>query len=120
MKMKTKRTCLALDLIDDDSLVAQYEHIHQPENMWPEIFEGIRKGGIIDMQIYRIGTRLFMIVETDDGIDLKSAFEAIGKMPRQTEWADFMRGFQKRLAEAQSDEHWAEMKPIFMLKNCLE
>ncbi len=118
--MKTQRTCLALDLKDDDELITGYEHFHQPEHIWPEIPKGIRAGGIVDMQIYRLGTRLFMIVETEEGIDLNTAFEAIGKMPRQTEWAAFMEGFQQRLAEAESHEHWAEMKPVFMLNDCLK
>ncbi len=118
--MKTHRTCLALDLKDDDELIAQYEHFHQPEHIWPEIPKGIRPCGIVDMQIYRLGSRLFMIVETKEGIDLKAAFEAIGKMPLQAEWAAFMNGFQQRLTQAQPHEHWAEMKPIFLLNECLK
>lgn len=118
--MKTQRTCLALDLKDNDKLISQYEHFHQPEHIWPEIPQGIRAGGIVDMQIYRIGARLFMIVETEEGIDLITAFEAIGKMPRQTEWAAFMDGFQRRLTEAKPHEHWAEMKPVFLLTQCLK
>ncbi len=118
--MKTQRTCLALDLKDDDELIAQYEHFHQPEHIWPEIPRGIRAGGIVDMQIYRLGTRLFMIVETKEGMDLNTAFEAIGKMPLQAEWAAFMEGFQQRLTEAKPHEHWAEMKPIFLLNECLK
>lgn len=118
--MPTQRTCLALDLKDNDELIAQYEHFHQPEHIWPEIPRGIRAGGIVDMQIYRLGTRLFMIVETEEGIDLPTAFEAIGNMPLQAEWAAFMAGFQQRLTEAKPHEHWAEMKPVFMLTECLK
>ncbi len=117
--MKTQRTCLALDLKEDDELIAQYEHFHQPEHIWPEIPEGIRAGGVVDMQIYRIGNHLFMIVETEEGIDVPTAFEAIGKMPRQPEWAAFMAGFQQRLSEAKPHEHWAEMNYIFSLSKCL-
>jgi L-rhamnose mutarotase len=118
--MKTQRTCLALDLKNDDELIVQYEYFHQPEHIWPEIPKGIRAGGIVDMQIYRLGTRLFMIVETEEGTDLNTAFEAIGKMPLQAEWAAFMEGFQQRLSEAKPHEHWAEMKPVFMLTDCLK
>ena len=109
------RTCLALDLKDNPEGIAQYEKYHQPEHIWPEIPAGIRAGGITDMQIYRIGTRLFMIVETAEGVDLTDAFEQIEKLPRQAEWAVLMDGFQQRLAEAQPGEHWAKMKPIFSL-----
>ena len=118
--MNTHRTCLALDLKGEDERIAQYEHFHQPEHIWPEIPQGIRAGGIVDMHIYRIGTRLVMIVETEEGIDLTTAFEAIGKMPRQPEWAAFMAGFQQRLTDAKPHEHWAEMKPVFLLNECLK
>lgn len=118
--MKTHRTCLALDLKDDAQLIEQYEHFHRPEHIWPEIPQGIREGGIIDMQIYRIGTRLFMIVETKEGLSVEQAFEAISRKARQPEWAEFMGGFQQKLAEAKPHEHWAEMKPIFILNESLK
>jgi L-rhamnose mutarotase len=118
--MKTNRTCLALDLKDDAELIAQYEHFHTPEHIWEGIPEGIRAGGCVDMQIYRIGNHLFMIVETVEGITLEEAFEATGKHPRQPEWAAFMATFQQKLKEAQPTEHWAKMKPIFALNDCLK
>ena len=113
--MKTQRTCLALDLKDNPEGIATYEYYHQPAHIWPEIPAGIRAGGIVDMQIYRIGTRLFMIVETAEGIDVEEAFRQIGQLPRQAEWAAFMDTFQQRLTDAQPGEHWAKMKPIFNL-----
>jgi len=109
------RYVLALDLKDDESLIATYESYHQPENIWPEIVAGIKAGGINKMDIYRIGNHLIMIVETNEGVDLKTAFEKISDMPRQDEWAKLMDTFQQRLPEAQSDEHWAMMTQIFDL-----
>lgn len=106
---------MALDLVDDAELIALYEHHHKPGNIWPEIPAGIRDAGIIDMQIYRIGTHLFMIVDHEDSTDLKTAFEKMGTMPRQSEWAMWMAGFQQKLPEAGPDEHWATMKPVFLL-----
>ena len=38
------RYVLALDLKDDESLIATYESYHQPENIWPEIVAGIKAG----------------------------------------------------------------------------
>ncbi len=111
-----QRTCLALDLKNDPAGIAAYEHYHKPDHIWPEIPEGIRAAGILDMQIYRIGTHLFMIVETPDGLDLDAAFAAIGSMPLQSEWAAFMDGFQQRLAEALPNEHWAKMSCVFSLE----
>ncbi|WP_461128451.1 L-rhamnose mutarotase [Spirosoma aerophilum] len=111
------RTCLALDLKNDPDLIAQYEYFHQPEHAWIEIPAGIRAGGVIDMQIYRIGNHLFMIVETPDGITVADAFRRIGELPRQAEWADFIGQFQQRLPESQPGEHWAEMTPVFLLSD---
>ena len=48
-------------------------------------------------------------------VDLDAAFAAIGDMPRQSEWAAFMDGFQQRLVEAKPNEHWAKMNCIFTL-----
>jgi L-rhamnose mutarotase len=119
-KMKTHRTCLALDLKNDSELIAEYERMHTPEGIWKEIPMGIKAGGIDDMQIYRIGNHLFMIVELVEGETVESAFAKIGKMERQPEWATFMATFQQKLAEAQPDEHWAKMKQVFALNDCIQ
>jgi L-rhamnose mutarotase len=111
---------MALDLIDNAELITAYEHHHQPGNIWPEIPAGIREAGITDMQIYRIGRHLFMIVEYDEHTDLKTAFGKMALLPRQEEWAALMSGFQQKLAEAGNGEHWAEMKPVFLLNDHLK
>ena len=108
---------MALDLKDDESLISEYEQYHRREGIWTEIPIGIKEAGILDMQIYRIGTRLFMIVEYDENTNLKTAFEKMGTMPRQQEWATLMAGFQKELPEAKPGEHWATMTPVFLLND---
>jgi L-rhamnose mutarotase len=108
---------MALDLRDDESLITAYEQYHQPDGIWPEIPAGIREAGIVDMQIYRIGARLFMIVDYEETTDLKTTFASMQAMPRQTEWAALMAGFQKTLPGAQEGEHWASMKPVFLLND---
>jgi L-rhamnose mutarotase len=118
--IKTTRTCLALDLKDDPELIAEYERLHTPDGIWPEIPVGIKAGGIEDMQIYRIGTHMFMIVETKEGETVQSTFERIVSMERQPEWSTFMAGFQIKLSEAKPNEHWAEMKKVFSLNDCLK
>jgi len=58
-----KRYCLAVDLVDDSTLIAEYEQWHIREKAWPEIIKSIIDSGIIDMQIYRVANRLFMNVK---------------------------------------------------------
>ncbi|TKT90578.1 L-rhamnose mutarotase [Dyadobacter frigoris] len=118
--MSIQRTCMALDLIDDENRILAYEQIHRPESIWPEIPVGIREAGVVDMQIYRVGTRLFMIVDYEENTSLKSAFEKMGTMPRQPEWATLMASFQKELPEAKADEHWAAMTPVFLLNDHIQ
>ena len=59
-----KRYCQTLNLKENPELIAEYRKRHLKENAWPEILEGIREVGILEMEIYILGTRLFMIVET--------------------------------------------------------
>ena len=60
----TKRYCQTLDLKDDPELIKEYKKRHGQECYWPEIGEGIKSVGILEMEIYLCGNRLFMIVET--------------------------------------------------------
>ena len=113
--MTVQRTAMALDLKDDQNLISVYEQYHQPDGIWAEIPVGIKDSGVIDMQIYRIGTRLFMLVDYDENTSLKEIFDKMSTMPRQAEWAKLMAGFQKQISEALSEEQWALMKPVFLL-----
>ena len=47
------RYCLALDLVDDPALIADYENWHKAENAWPEIKKSIRDAGIAQMETAR-------------------------------------------------------------------
>ena len=112
-----KRFCLALDLKDDEHLIAQYERYHQRDVIWPEIVEGIKQCNVLEMDIYRIGNRLMMILETNQDFDLAKDFARMGTLPRQKEWAELMLTFQQRLPFAKEDEHWVLMKQIFNLNS---
>ena len=45
-----------------------------------------------------------------------TAFEKMGTLPRQPEWAALMHGFQKILPEAQPGEHWADNETCVFTK----
>lgn len=118
--MTVQRTAMALDLKDDQNLISAYEQYHQPDGIWAVIPVGIKDSGVIDMQIYRIGTRLFMIIDYDKNTSLKEIFDKMSTMPRQAEWAKLMAGFQKQISEALPGEHWTSMKPVFLLNEHIE
>lgn len=110
-----KRFCQTLDLKDNPQLIAEYRRRHSQGEAWIEIIEGIRQVGILEMEIYLVGTRLFMIVETPLNFDWDSAMARLATLPRQQEWEDYMSEFQAAEKGASSDEKWRMMERIFHL-----
>ena len=108
-----KRYCLALDLINDVEKIKQYQHFHQ--NIWPEIATNIKQRGVLDMQIWQIGSRLFMIMDTRDDYDPAVANEIALSEPKNVEWETLMSQFQQSLPSSAADEKWVEMINIFDL-----
>ncbi len=111
----TKRYCQSLELRDNPELIAEYRKRHSSEHVWPEIIAGIRSVGILEMEIYLLGTRLFMIVETPVDFDWGEAMTKLSTLPRQQEWEDYMAIFQLVQAGATSAEKWQPMERIFQL-----
>lgn len=114
-KNKVKRYCQTMDLKEDPELIKEYCYWHSAEHIWPEIPAGIRAVGIRNMEIYRLGTRLFMIVETDDDFDWDASFARLATLDRQAEWEDFVARFQKTEPGSSSAEKWQLMEQIFKL-----
>ncbi len=110
-----KRYCQTLELKDDPELIKEYVKRHSELHHWPEIVEGIRAIGILEMEIYLLGTTLFMIVETPLDFEWDSAFEKLAGLPRQQEWETYMSIFQQADSNASSSEKWQLMERIFHL-----
>lgn len=108
-----KRYCRTLELRDDPEMIARYEEAHA--NIWPEIREGILSVGILDMQIYRYGTRLFMIMDTVDDFDFEKDNERLAALPRQAEWEAYVAQMQGCDPNAPATDKWHLMNKIFGL-----
>ena len=67
------------------------------------------------MEIYILGTRLFMIVEAPVDFNWDEAFGKLAKMPGQSDWEAFVGEFQKAPEGASSTEKWQMMEQIFKL-----
>lgn len=111
----TKRYCQTLDLRDNPDLIAEYRRRHDRDEIWPEVIEGIRAVGILEMEIYILGTRLFMIVETPADFDWDDAMCRLASLPRQAEWEEYMSIFQIAAPGATSAEKWRMMERMFHL-----
>jgi L-rhamnose mutarotase len=111
-----QRICLSLELKEDPDLIGEYIYWHQKDHIWPEIPEGIRAAGISRMEIYRLGNRLFMIIEAGPEFDFERDMKRLAGFPRQQEWEAFVSAFQKSLPGETSSEKWKLMEKIFSLE----
>jgi L-rhamnose mutarotase len=110
----TKRYCLALELQDDPKLITEYKHYHQ--KVWPEITKSIKDSGIENMEIYQLGTRLFMVMEVNERFSFEAKAKADRENAKVQEWEELMWKFQKPLPGAKPGEKWLLMERIFQLE----
>ena len=108
-----KRFCFALDLKDDARLIAEYETHHK--QVWPEIIASIKDSGIVALDIYKTGNRLFMIIDTTDSFSLQEKAIADNANPKVQQWEALMWKYQQALPHANAGEKWILMENIFSL-----
>ncbi len=110
-----KRYCKTLLLEDDPELIEEYKKAHAMENTWPEISRGMKEVGILDMEIYIHGNRLFMIMDTVLDFEHEKAMKELAKKPRQAEWEQHVAQFQGSAENATADEKWQLMERIYKM-----
>ncbi len=110
-----KKYCLALDLKNDAALIAEYEGYHK--KLRPEIEKSIRESGILNMEIYRVENRMFMIMETEDdfSFEQKTALDAANE--KVQEWEAFTWKYQQEIPGGKPGEKWRLMDKIFSLNS---
>jgi L-rhamnose mutarotase len=106
-----KKYCLAVDLVNDPVMIAEYEAYHQ--KIRPEIEKSIRDAGITNMEIFRLENRMFMIMETEDDFDFDRKAKMDAENPKVQEWEQLMWKYQEALPSAKEGEKWVLMKQIF-------
>ena len=109
----TMRYCLALDLVNDVALIAEYEKWHT--EIWPEIRAGILEAGISNMEIYRLEDRLFMIMETAEGFSFEKKQQMDAVNPAVQRWEELMWKYQVAVPGGKPGEKWRMMTRIFSL-----
>ncbi|MGY5354754.1 L-rhamnose mutarotase [Wenyingzhuangia sp. IMCC45467] len=107
------RYCYTCDLKEDEKLIAEYKEHHK--NVWPEIIASIKEAGIVDMQIYLSGNRMFMMMECDETFDPVKRAEKDANNPKVQEWEKLMWKYQQGLPWAKPGEKWIALEKIFQL-----
>lgn len=110
---KIKRYCQALDLVNDPTLIDEYQQIHQ--KIWPEVKEHILSSGVVDMQIWRIGNRLFMIMDVNETFSFEKSAQMEAQNPIIQKWEQQMWRFQQATPWTPAGEKWIAMEKIFDL-----
>lgn len=109
------RHCLMLDLREAPALIAQYEDWHR--RVPPEVLAHLRRHGVTAMQIYRLGTRLCMVMDTDDSrFDAEALAAAEASDPNLVAWERLMWRFQAPTPWTQEGRKWSAATCVFDLE----
>lgn len=112
------RHYFALDLHNDAEAIRTYEAWHRPDRIWPEIVASIRAAGVLDMEIFRTGNRLVLVMEVGPDFDAAAKAAADAADPRVQAWEQLMEEFQQHLPWAGEGQKWVPMRQIFSLAAC--
>lgn len=112
---RVKRYVQTMELRDAPQLIAEYRRRHSQQEAWKEVLDGIRQVGILEMEIYILGNRIVMVVDTPLDFDWETAMAQLATLPRQQEWEDYMALFQQCREGATSNEKWQTMERMFHL-----
>ena len=109
-----QRFCLTLQLKPSPALIEQYLEYHRA--VWPEVLESLRSSGIEEMEIYLLGTTLFMVMDTEDAFtpERKAAMDEAN--PTVQKWERTMEQFQDAPAEGPK---WKKIDFVFSLTQSL-
>ncbi len=109
-----KKHYLALDLKDDEELIKKYDDYHK--DVWPEVLKSLGDSGIQSMEIYRVGNRLFMIIEVDDSFSFEKKNKMDANNVKVQEWEELMWNYQQALPFAQPGQKWLPMEKVFQFE----
>lgn len=106
-----KRYCLTVNLKNNPELIQAYEKHHKA--VWPEVLQSISDAGITAMEIYRLDTRLVMLLEVNDDFSFEKKAAADAQNPVVQDWETLMWKYQEPLPLAKKGEKWVLMPPLF-------
>jgi L-rhamnose mutarotase len=103
-------------LKNDPEKIAEYRRHH--DHIWSEVVASFRKVGVLDMRIWLIGNRLFMVMDTEDDFDPDTSLEKYVQLdPKNDQWESLMATYQEPVPEARPGEHWADLELVFRMSD---
>jgi L-rhamnose mutarotase len=112
--MKTYAKTILLK--NDPEKIAEYRRYH--DQIWPEVVTSFRQVGVLDMRIWLLGQRLFMVMDTTDDFDPETDLQEYLMLdPKNDQWENLMATFQEQVPEARPGEFWADMELVFKMSD---
>lgn len=111
--MEVRKYVFALDLVNDDTLIEEYEDYHT--RVWPEIEKSIRDSGVLKMEIYRFSNRLMMIMVVNESFSFEKKAKMDAVNPTVQEWESLMWKYQQAIPGVKENEKWVLMDKIYEL-----
>jgi L-rhamnose mutarotase len=109
----SRRYCLLLDLKNDPALIAEYEKYHKA--VWPEVLKSIKESGIVNLEIYRAGNRMTMLMEVNEDFSFEKKTNADQSNAKVQQWEELMWKYQQAIPVAKPGEKWVLAEKIFEL-----
>lgn len=106
-----KKHYLALDLKEDEELIKKYDDYHR--DVWPEVLKSLGDSGIQSMEIYRVGNRLFMVIEVDNSFSFEKKNKMDAGNVEVQKWEELMWNYQQALPFAKPGQKWLPMEKVF-------
>ena len=107
-----QRRCFALDLKDDAAAIESYKHWHRPGGPPAEVTRSLRDAGIAALEIYLIGNRLFMIMDSDPAAPASGQSTDDSDNPHVRAWEALMAELQQDLPFPKKETSAGKWQPL--------
>ena len=107
-----QRRCFALDLKDDAAAIESYKHWHRPGGPPADVTRSLRDAGIAALEIYLIGNRLFMIMDSDPAAPASGQSTDDSDNPHVRAWEALMAELQQDLPFPKKETDAGKWQPL--------
>ena len=105
---------LTANLVEDPKLQQEYLNYHKTQfEKWPEVAKGFCNADFQQLQVFKNGRQLMLIISIPKGEDLdKLNPKTTENNPRVDEWNALMKKYQTGIEDAKAGETWIFLKKV--------
>ena len=116
----SRRFVDARQLVNDQKEIDAYKAHHAMGKAWPEITQGLKDVGVVDLEIYMVGNRTYKIHEVTLDFDPNVAWKELGAKPRSKEWGKLVGSSDRPFKDKNGNRVKQVMNRIFKLSDIME